>query len=412
MSWSIRLLRIKGIDVKVHLTFVLILVWAAYRWSASTGEGLRGALFGVVATLLLFAAVTLHELGHSFQARKFGVVVRDITLMPMGGLARLDEIPRQPGQELRIALAGPLVNFAIAGALIVAGFLLHTSAVVTIPQLVESLGQANWRGMLSYLTMANLLLGIFNLIPAFPMDGGRALRALLAMRLDYSRATAIAARVGQGLALLLGLWGLLSGGWTLVLIAVFVWLGAGQESRQAATDDALSGVQVGQAMIRQPQALRVTDSLHRAIELTLSTAQADFPVVHVDGRVVGLLTQHDLLKGLEEDGAAAPVMEVMRRKFPQAAPSDPLADALRRMSAGRVRAMPVVEPDGRLVGLLTADDVNEAYRLLAAGSQPGLARLYRSRSTQRAEGAAVPVGAELPDLLCPPPPRVPGRTCE
>ena len=194
MSWSIRLFRVQGIDVKVHLTLVLILIWAAYRWSGSTGAGIQGALFGVVATLLLFAAVTLHELGHSFQALKYGVKVRDITLLPMGGLARMEEMPEKPKQELAIALAGPLVNFAIAALLIGLGVLLQTQAVLTLPELYRSLGEANWAGLLAYLTSANLMLGLFNLIPAFPMDGGRVLRALLAMKLDYDKATAIAAR--------------------------------------------------------------------------------------------------------------------------------------------------------------------------------------------------------------------------
>ncbi|MDX9866158.1 MAG: M50 family metallopeptidase, partial [Anaerolineaceae bacterium] len=147
MSWSIKLFKVKGIDIKIHLTFFLILIWAAFRWSGSTGAGLQGALFGVVATLLLFAAVTLHELGHSFQALKFGVKVKDITLMPLGGLAQMEEIPENSKQELRIAIAGPLVNFAIAALLVAVGAILQTQSVISLSELSASLGQASWSGL-------------------------------------------------------------------------------------------------------------------------------------------------------------------------------------------------------------------------------------------------------------------------
>jgi len=372
MSWSIKLFRVKGIDVKVHLTFVLILIWAAYRWSGSTGAGLQGALFGVVATLLLFVSVTLHELGHSLQALKYGVRVRDITLLPIGGLAQMEEIPEKPGQELRIAIAGPLVNFAIAALLIGVGALLQTQALVTVTELFRSLGEASWAGMLAYLTMANLAMGLFNLIPAFPMDGGRVLRALLAMRLDYPKATSIAVTVGQGLALLLGLYGFMSGSFTLVLIAVFVWMGAGQEGKQVEVKSVLREMKVGQAMTRQPHTLSADDSLARAVELTLTTFQADFPVMEREsGRPVGLLTEGDLLKGLRAHGMEASVGQVMRTGFPTATLDEPIFQAQQQMTVGRVRAMPVVEGDDLLVGLLTAADINEAYRLLSVS--PGLA---------------------------------------
>lgn len=365
MSWSIKLFEVKGIDVKVHLTFVLILIWAAYRWGSGTGAGLQGALFGVVATLLLFVAVTLHELGHSFQALKYGVRVRDITLLPLGGVAQMEEMPEKPGQELRIALAGPLVNLAIAALLVGVGALLSARALTTLPELERSLGETNWEGMLAYLCMANLALALFNLIPAYPMDGGRVLRALLALWLDYARATATAVTVGQGLALLLGLWGFASGSFTLVLIAVFVWIGAGQEGQQVEVKSVLREMTVGQAMTRRPETLSAGDSLGRAVELTLNTAQAEFPVAS-NGVLVGFLTEVDLLKGLRAQGTMALVGEVMRREHPAATPEEPLYRVQQRMAEARVQALPVVEGGGRLVGLLTAADVNEAYRLLSA----------------------------------------------
>lgn len=367
MSWSIKLLRLKGIDVKVHLTFVLILIWAAYRWSGITEAGLQGALFGVVATLLLFASVTLHEFGHSLQARKYGVSVRDITLLPFGGLARLEEFPEKPGQEFRIAIAGPLVNFAIGLVLIGLGALVSIPTLVSLPELFQSLGEASWSGLWAYLTMANLALGLFNLIPAYPMDGGRVLRALLAARLDYHRATRIAVAVGQGLALLLGLWGFTSGSYSLILIAIFVWLGAGQEGKQVEVKSVLQEMTVGQAMTREPRTVQLNDTLGQAVELTLSTAQADFPVVEsAHGRPLGLLTEADLLKGLRAQGPATPVSQAMHTDFPRATPDEPLHQVQQRLATDRVRAMPVVDKTGHLVGLLTEADINEAYRLLSA----------------------------------------------
>jgi Zn-dependent protease/CBS domain-containing protein len=381
MSWSIKLFRVKGIDVKVHLTFVLILIWAAYHWSGTTGQGWLGALFGIVATLLLFTSVLLHEFGHSLQALKFGIPVRDITLLPIGGVAQIEEMPEKPGQELRIALAGPLVNFAIAAFLIVIGLALQARAVVTVPDLMSSLGSASWRGMLSYLTMANLLLGLFNLIPAYPMDGGRVLRALLALKLDYSRATSIAVRVGQGLAFLAGMYGFMSGSYTLILIAIFVWMGAGQEGKQVEVKGVLRQMTVGQAMTRAPATLFTGDTLARAAGLTLTTTQADFPVLdRRNGRLAGLLTAQDLLRGLKSDGEASPIDSVMHTGFATTTVDEPLFQAQQRMERGSIRALPVVDGRGDLVGLLTAEDVNEAYRLLSA--TPALA--VRSERTATA----------------------------
>jgi len=371
MNWSIKLFQAKGVDVKIHLTFVLILIWAAYRWNVSTGEGLMGAVFGIVATLLLFASVTLHEFGHSLQALKFGIAVHDITLMPMGGLARIEEIPEDPGKEIRIAIAGPLVNFIIAGVLFSIGLLLNTRAIISLDELYLSMGQVSWNGMLAYLTMTNLLLGLFNLIPAYPMDGGRILRASLAKRLGHSKATNIAVNVGQGLALLFGLWGFMNGSYTLVLIAIFVWMGAGQEGKDVAVKNVLNEMKVSQAMTLQPQLLRANDGLSKAIDLTLSTSQSDFPVIEWgSNHVVGLLCERDLLKGLQTHDRTTPVREIMRTAFPTATPDHPLFEAQKHMISGRVRAMPVVDDEGNIIGLLTATDINEAYRLLSISQQP------------------------------------------
>jgi Zn-dependent protease/predicted transcriptional regulator len=365
MNWSFKLGKVRGIDIQVHLTFALILIWAAYRWSTSTGQGIQGALFGIVATLLLFFSVTLHELGHSLQALKLGLKVRDITLMPIGGLARMEEIPEDPNKEIRIALAGPLVNFGIAALLIGVGLVLDARTLLSWEELLASLGSTSWSGLLAYLTSANLAIGLFNLIPAYPMDGGRVLRAILAKKINYAKATQIAAQVGQGLALLFGLWGFMGGSWTMVIIAIFVWMGAGQENQGVQVKHTLGETTVDQVMTRSPQTLQVNDFLSRAVELTLSTSQADFPVLEWgSNRVAGLLSEADLLRGLQKHGAGTAVQGVMRKPVEFANPNEPLHTAHQKMLTGQTRALPVLNPEGELLGLLTVADINEAYRLM------------------------------------------------
>jgi CBS domain-containing protein len=213
--------------------------------------------------------------------------------------------------------------------------------------------------------MANLFLGLFNLLPAFPLDGGRVFRALLAMRVDYVRATQIAVVVGQGMALLLGLLGFASGSWSLILIAVFIWMAGGQEGKQVEVKGVLRETIVGQAMTWQPRVLTPDDSLAQAADLLLSSEQTAFPLLaRADGPLVGLLTQDDLLAGLRSQPAAAPLREAMRTDVPTTTASEPLYQAMQRMAAGRAKALVALDPNGAVVGLLTAEGVNEAYRLL------------------------------------------------
>ena len=254
MNWSLPLLRLRGIEIKVHATFALILVWAAYNWGFGTDAGLEGALFGIVATLLLFVCVTLHELGHAVAAQRYGLVVQDITLLPIGGVARID-LPRNPRQELAIALAGPAVNVAIAAALLLAGAVVQATTIERPARLMDAMQESRWADLLPYLTVANIGLVLFNAIPAFPLDGGRVFRALLALRTDYRRATRIAVALGQGLAVLFGLAGFASGDVVLIVIAFVVWFGAMAEGEQVAHgDEARGAATAGRGMIRRPPA--------------------------------------------------------------------------------------------------------------------------------------------------------------
>jgi stage IV sporulation protein FB len=359
MSWSLRLFRVKGIDVKVHLTFVLILIWAAYRWGVGMNLGSRGALFGVVVILLLFGCVTIHELAHSLTAIRFGGKVREITLLPIGGISQMEEMPTKPKQELIMSLAGPMTNFVIAGLLILAASLFKIPFGLSAEALSKVLGSVTWPGLVSYLAISNIVLGVFNLLPAYPMDGGRVLRSLLALRMSHARATVLAVQIGQGLAWLLGLFGVLSGAWTLVIIAIFIYLGAGQEGKAIEVKDVLDGLRVSQAMTREVQTLRPDSPIGEAVDKILHGLQADFPVVE-GGRLVGFLTATEIVGALKEYGPAVAVEMAMRRDVPTVGPDEPLFEAQQRMGRARLRAIPVIKGE-RLEGLLSAQDVGEAF---------------------------------------------------
>lgn len=369
MSWSFKLVRIRGIDIKVHVTFILILLWAGYWWWRDLKIGPGGALFGVVVTLLLFFCVLLHELAHSFIARRYGVTVRDIILLPIGGLAQMDKIPEKPSEELKMSLAGPLTNIAIAVFLMLLFLPFSLGLTISVAELYRSLGSVSWQGLVAYMVMANLALGIFNLLPAFPMDGGRVLRAVLALRLDYVKATTWAVNIGQGLAFLLGLYGVISGSWTLAIIAIFIYMGARNECQTVELKGALEGILVSQAMTRKVQVIEPQARLSQVVDIVMETFQTDFPVVEGE-RLVGLLTETDLVAAFKKHGAEAPVGQVMRTDFPVAKPGEPLFDAQQRMSQARLGAMPVVD-ESKLVGLLTSQDINEAYRLLSGKPRRG-----------------------------------------
>jgi len=368
MSWSIKLFRVKGIEIRVHLTFVLILIWAASRWGVTMKGGITGALYGVLVILLLFACVTIHELAHSLTAMRFGIKVRNITLLPIGGISQMDEMPKKPSEELRMSLAGPLSNFIIAVVLLLLSIPMNFQAEVSAGRMSQVLGSVSWKGLLAYLITANLMLGLFNLLPAFPMDGGRVLRSILAMRMDHAKATSIAAAAGQGLAWVMGLVGVLSGAWTLVIIAVFIYLGAGQEGKMVEVKNVLGEMRVNQAMTTECHGLSPNDPLSVAIDLILHGFQTVFPVLE-EGRLVGVLTEADLVSALKQYGPEVAIKMAMRTDVPTIEPGSSLFDAQQLMAEKRLNALPVVK-GGRLVGLLTPQDVSEAYLFLSL--KPGL----------------------------------------
>ncbi len=355
MKWSRKIGTFWGIDVYVHATFFLLIGWLILT-HVMAGRSVITATVGVGLTLCVFGCVLLHEFGHALTARRFGIRTREITLLPIGGVARLERMPENPHHELWVALAGPAVNVVIAIGLYVV--LLMQANLVP----VRSLGVVSGP-FLERLLIANLFLVGFNMLPAFPMDGGRVVRALLATRMEYARATQIAARLGQGMALLFGFLGLFTNPF-LLFIALFVWIGAASESSVAQMKSALGGIPVEQAMMTRFEVVSPDQPLKEVVELILAGSQQDFPVVEND-RILGVLTRSDLMAALAQTGQEVPVSKVMRSDFQNVDSSEMLMDVFSRLQECPCRVLPVTH-GGRLVGLLTSDNLGEFIMIQAA----------------------------------------------
>ncbi|HXG11724.1 MAG TPA: site-2 protease family protein [Gemmataceae bacterium] len=355
MTWSWRIGRIAGISVYIHFTFLLLLGWIVLARYSLEGD-ITAALQEMGFVVIVFGIIVLHELGHALAARRYGIQTRDITLYPIGGVARLERMPEDPKQELVVALAGPAVNVVLAAALF--GWMWVSPEVYEIHPGLLLGGQ-----LLPRLFVINVMLVLFNMIPAFPMDGGRVLRALLALRMDYLRATQIAASIGQGIALLFGFIGLFANPF-LIFVALFVWIGAAQEASMVQIRWALGGIPVSRAMIRDFRTLKPNDSLGVAVEHILAGFQQDFPVVE-DGKVVGVLTRPDLITALSKQGEEGIVGEVMQRDFQTAEPAEMLDSVFARLQNCECRSLPVVR-NGQLVGLITLDNVGEFVMIQSA----------------------------------------------
>jgi Zn-dependent protease/CBS domain-containing protein len=355
MKWSWRIARIGGVDIYVHATFLLLLAWVGFsHWSER--RSIAAAVDGVSFVLAIFSCVVLHELGHALAARKFGIPTRDITLLPIGGLARLERMPDKPLQEMWVAVAGPLVNVVIAASLF-AGLYISTS-VGTLNQLTLTTGS-----FVARLMIVNIILVVFNLIPAFPMDGGRVLRAFLALSMDYTVATQVAATVGQAIALVFGFLGFFVNPW-LLFIALFVWIGAAQEASMTQMKMSLSGIPARRAMLTDFRTVAPEDNLSSVMDLILAGSQTDFPVVDSAG-LQGILTRSNLLQAVAKQGPQTPVADVMQRDYQTVSPGEMLEVAFNRLQQCPCRTLPVVH-SGQLVGLITAENIGEFLMIQSA----------------------------------------------
>jgi Zn-dependent protease len=344
MKWSLKLCQVAGIGIFVHWTFLLLIGWLAVL-HLQAGYSVAAAIEGLGFVLAIFACVVLHELGHALTAARFGIRTLDITLLPIGGVARLERLPREPSEELAVALAGPAVNGVIASVLF--------AAVGVWTVLVGS--EPAGHDFLDRLMWTNVALGAFNLLPAFPMDGGRVLRALLAQRISYVRATQIAASVGQAMAIVFGMLGFVN--WFMLFIALFVYIGAEQESRMVQTQALLKDAPARNAMMTRFRVLPRDATLSDAASELLSGAQEDFPVVD-DGELVGVLTRDGLIKALNDCGPHLRVCEAMRHDCTAVEETETLESAFDIMRREHCSSLPVVR-SGMLVGFVTLENISD-----------------------------------------------------
>jgi Zn-dependent protease/CBS domain-containing protein len=363
MGWSVNIGTIAGTAIRIHVTFLLFLVWIFVASYMSGGP--EAAWRSTAFLVLLFVCVLAHEFGHILTAKAFGVATPDVTLLPIGGVARLERIPENPREEFLIAIAGPLVNVAIAfGLLAFAGASLDARHLAAVESARIS--------MVDRLAVVNLFLAAFNMIPAFPMDGGRVLRALLALRLGFVRATEIAAMIGQWVAFALGFFGLFYNP-LLIFIAIFVYLAAASEARLVSLRAMSRGVPVTSAMVTQFATLAPEAHIDEAVETLLRTSQSDFPVVDAAGRLVGLLGRDGMIRALKQHGPDARVAEVMTSPVPTIGYRQTLEEAFRILQAKSAPAVGVVDAAGRLVGLVTSETLGEM--LLVGEAMPQGVRL-------------------------------------
>jgi Zn-dependent protease/CBS domain-containing protein len=359
MSWSFTIGSLAGTQIRIHVTFVLFLAWIFAASYASGGA--EAAWSGLWFLILLFLCVLAHEFGHIFTARAFGVKTPDVTLLPIGGVARLESIPEKPREEFLIAIAGPLVNVVIALALLgFTGAGMKYGAVASIDDMKTPL--------VDKLAAVNLFLALFNMIPAFPMDGGRVLRAALATRLGFVRATEIAASIGQGTAFLLGFIGLFYNP-LLIFIAIFVYLAASSEAHMVALRAVSRGMPVSAATMTQIASLAPDAHIDEAVQTLLATSQNEFPVVDGAGKPVGFLGRSDIIRALKTLGPDARVREAMNATLPVIDKRRPLDEALLLLQDKSAPAVAVVESDGRLVGLVTAETLGEL--MMVREAMPG-----------------------------------------
>jgi Zn-dependent protease/predicted transcriptional regulator len=359
MKTSFRLFSIRGIAIRLHITFPLILIWAAFQFGFLGNGGVVGAVFGVVTVTLLFALVTLHELGHSFAALHYGVPVDQIVLLPIGGVAQLKRMPRSPKQEFVIAVAGPAVNVVLAVLLWITAVFASFDWFNPLTAVTRGF-TLSFASFYNYIFFYNIILAVFNMLPAFPMDGGRVLRALLAMRLNYGKATQIAVRIGQGLAWMMGIYGFLGGGIFMILIAFFIHNGATQEGKMVHYYERMRGMTVSQAFTSQVALLSPFDSIQRAVTLRLMGSQSNFPVFQ-DGNMIGFLIEQDLMTAFRQRGANVLVGDVMSQKIVPVSLYSELADVHQRMQNERMSALPVME-GLQFLGMITIRHIHSLLR--------------------------------------------------
>jgi Zn-dependent protease/predicted transcriptional regulator len=356
MGRGLSLGRIAGIKIIVHWTFLLLIGWIVFR-EMGKGSDTSTILITIGFVLALFFCVILHELGHSLTARRYGVETKRITLLPIGGVASLERIPEEPKQELLVAIAGPAVNMVIALLL----YLLAPVRQFNMEELVDGIN--SWEGFLYSLYRVNILLVVFNAIPAFPMDGGRILRSLLALKMGRLRATAIASGLGRIIAIAFVFFGLFNNPF-LVLIGIFVYFGAHSENLVVRYNELLKEHIVQEAMMTNYVTLAPDDTVKDAADKLLSGSDQDLVVVD-NGRPVGIMNKASIIEALKENLQQTPVAEIMNTDFEVLQLKDKLNNIYTNSQRNRRTVYPVME-DGKMAGVIDLDNIQEFIMIQSA----------------------------------------------
>jgi len=358
VKWSIQVGKFFGIPLKIHITFWLLLLFVAMS-AGKRGGGVQGGMQGVLLVLLLFACVVLHELGHSVVAQRLGIRVRDIILLPIGGISQMERIPDEPKSELFISGIGPIISLTLALVFYSLARLFGLNTALPQASLLDG-------HVLVSLFWINLILGIFNLLPAFPMDGGRVLRALLAMRIEYLQATHIAVSVGQMFAIFFFFYGLFYNFW-LAMIGIFIYMGAEGEEHETILRRSLRRIPVGQAIITSFSRLSPDDSLREAMNIACHSLQMDFPVMR-DGELIGLLSRDRFVKAMRDHSPDTRISEIMSTDFPTISDTEPLEEAYSRLTEARGSFVPVMH--GRtLLGFINLEQIGKYHMLCGLGKR-------------------------------------------
>jgi len=353
---SFKIAQVAGISINVHVTFLLLLI-------------VFGRFFFFVLAVFFF--VTLHELAHSLVAKKFGINVKEITLLPIGGIASMAKMPEKPYQEFFISIAGPLTNIAVV---VIFYFPLRTlfgSDVFfgALGSFFTGYMPADFKYgfVICQIYWVNLILAIFNLLPAFPMDGGRILRSLLAQRLGFRKATKIAVNFGHIFAILFGYIGLMHGRIILLIIAVFIYMAASSEGVHVDVRAVLRKFRVKDILPTNFLTLAPDANLAKVLELIFHSHQEDFPVIGPSDRMLGFVTRQDVVNGIHQYGVNGLVSSCMRQEIPSVRDQETLYDVQNIMQERSVKALPVTK-GGKVVGIVTTEDISRVYSMMAGRS--------------------------------------------
>jgi len=351
MRWSFQIGKVFGIPIRVHITFFLLLIFIGFYGSRL--QGAQSGLYGMLSVVLIFLCVVIHEIAHSLVARSYGVKVKDIVLLPIGGVSEMEELPQKPKQEIYVAIAGPVTSIFLA-------FIFYLAFLLLYPEMKTfkfSIFQGN---LLLNLFIINFLLALFNLLPVFPMDGGRVLRGILGLKMEFLKATKIAVGIGEAFAIFFFFFGLFFNPW-LALIAIFIYLGAEGEKKATELRVAIADVPVKVAMLTNVEAITPDITLGKVLEKICHGLQQDFPIIEGE-KVLGILTRGKIFSALHNHSKDTKVRDIMSQEFISTSEDTPLSEAFKRMTSEKLSVLPVMQGEN-FKGLISLEQIGKYHML-------------------------------------------------